>query len=217
MMNEVSNRYRCRAGFTLIELLAVIIILSLLIGASAPMVMSSIESSRLTSSGEGLMADLSVAQQASLSLGQTTEVRFYRFAPNDGFNDQESYGAYQIFQIFDQPTEDPKNPGGPLVTELQVTEPKRFREGVLIAPSESPLVTRAAQQSEGGRYFLAPGATYAAFRFTSEGSTNISIPLREAYLTLAAFPGGVASTNLPQNIYTIQINPSTGNLRSYRP
>ena len=217
MSNATSNRCKRPTGFTLIELLAVIIIVSLLIVASAPAVLSSIESSRLTSSGEGLMADLSLAQQTSLSLGQTTEVRFYKFAPDDGFGDSASYAAYQIFRIYDQPTEDPKNPGGALVTELPITEPKRFREGVLLAPTESPLVTREPEQPEGGRYFLETGATYAAFRFTSEGTTNISIPMRESYVTLAAFPGGVASPTLPKNIYTIQINPATGNLRSYRP
>ena len=219
-LQSVLARATCRLGraaFTLVELLAVIVIMSLIIAASAPMVFSSIASSRLTSSGESLLADLSLAQQTSLSLGQTTEVRFYKFSPDDGFGGASSFGAYQIFRVYDQPTEDPKNPGGALITEQPLTEPKRFREGVLAASAESPLITQGSLQPEGGRFFLISGASYAAFRFTSDGSTDIKTPLRQSYITLAAFSGGAESSPLPPNIYTIQINPSTGNLRSYRP
>ena len=210
---------RMRSAFTLIELLAVIIVMSLLIAATAPMVFSSLAASRLTSTGESLLADLSFAQQTSISLGQTTEVRFYKFKPENGFDDASSWGGYQVFRVFDQPTQNPKNPTGPLVSELPLTEPRRFREGVLAASAQSPLLTTGALATESGsvQYFPVAGANYTSFRFTSDGSTNITLPLNGSYITLAAFSSGEESATLPANIYTIQINPSTGNLRSYRP
>ena len=61
-------------------------------------------------------------------------------------------------------------------------------------------------------------ATFKRILFYPNGSTNVSVPLREAYVTLVGVNGQAIDTSKPPpNFYTIQIDPVTGRAKAYRP
>ena len=75
-------------GFTLIEMMVVVAMIALIVAAVAPMVFGTLISTRLSSAGETLAGQISLAHQIAVSRNMTVEVRFYEYddpeAPGSG-------------------------------------------------------------------------------------------------------------------------------------
>lgn len=195
-------------GFTIVELIIVVAIASMLLAFSTPYVLSSLQATSLTSSGDMLMHKISQAQQRALTENRPVALQFY-------FYDKEGIEACHAVQLV---SVDP-------VTNVAASleEPVYWSEGrtVLVSGDLSPVFAEIAPADKGEAEFepfSSRGATFFRVRFYPGGSTSLSVPLRQAYVTL------VGSNNYqeemsepPSNYYTVQIDPVAGRVRSYRP
>jgi hypothetical protein len=66
--------------------------------------------------------------------------------------------------------------------------------------------------------FKTIGATYTSIVFFPDGSTNLTLPLKKAHLTvLYRTQCNATEAAPPSNYYTIQIDPVTATTTAYRP
>ena len=206
-MNTHTRKNR-QPGFTIIELIIVVAIISLLLAFSAPYALSSLQAASLSSSGDLLMQKISQAQQRALTENRPVALQFY-FYDQDGI---EACHATQLVSV------DP-------VTNvaLPLEEPVYWSDGraVLVSGALSPVFTQIAPADTGEvefEPFRSREATFFRVRFYPGGSTSLSVPLRQAYITLVASNNYQEEmTEPPSNYYTVQIDPVAGRVRSYRP
>lgn len=197
------------AAFTLIEMLIVITIISILFLIATPYTTGSLRAHRLSSAGDGLLFRISLAQQTAVTESRLTELRFYYYG-NNGVS-----GAYACQLMDYDPTTNKSTPAEP---------PMYFGEEsvVMIDGPLSPIFSGTLEPGDFGNAdqepFKAKNATFKRILFYPNGSTNISVPLRNAYVTLVGVDGMVIDTSKPPpNFYTIQIDPITGRAKAYRP
>lgn len=202
-----------RHAFTLIEMITVIAVVATLMAIATPLLVGSIQASRLTSTGEGMMYRLTRLQQIVATNGTPAEMRFYKY-------DKEGVSAYRAYQLFAHD----KATGESVALENPV-----YLEGDNLALLEgqlSPLLDSAAHGTTTGAWpraateepFKSMNAQYLRVMFYPDGTTSLNTTLRNAYLTIAdetLVQSG--QQGLPPNYYTIQIDPVTGRAKSYRP
>jgi uncharacterized protein (TIGR02596 family) len=210
------KRKACSA-FTLIEMLCVLTVVGIVAALAAPGMQVVFVGSALTHSGQMVTEQLALAQQKALSTNHAIEVRFYQFAdpsmPGESASNPAS-GQYRAMQIFD-------------VTAVNVplTKVLRLATSVVIDSSAtcSTLINSAAstsvpQLSTGaGEQVTIPQAGTAynvvAFQFTPGGATNL-LATGSWFLTLRSMHD---SSSPPTNFVTIQIDPTNGHIKDFRP
>lgn len=211
-----SALYNKRA-FSLIEMLIVVSVVGILLAFAAPQLFSLIQSTSLTSEGTALRNRLSQAQQIALSQNTDVEVRF--FSMKDAGN-AELDNAYRGFQFYRY------NEYGQL---LPVSQFFRIRPPIVINEPLSTLV----QGNSGGGNFLSPSKgtapipvvsdlqtfDYVSFRFKPDGSTDLPGRSKDGndtwYFTLTK--GLPTDAAVPDNYFTVQLDPFNGRVTSYRP
>jgi len=207
-MNLPRTHHRQLAAFTLIEMIVVMTLIAMLVGIAAPFVASSMQASRLTAAGDAVLFRLSTAQQTAVSENRPVEFRIYFYkegATQGGHACQLGY--------YDSVTG----------KSTAIEAPEYFGENsvVLLEDGNSPLFFKGAQTAlTSGNAEASPfkelNASYRRIVFYPNGSTNISLPLRDAYITLVGSSSS-ASGQLPPNYYIVQIDPVTGRSKAYRP
>jgi uncharacterized protein (TIGR02596 family) len=220
------------SAFTLIETLVVVSIVVLILTLTTPTLLSTMQASRLSSSGDTVVGFLSEAQQMSMSQNIPIEVRFFQYTT--ALSSQNLFRSMQMFKV-----ETPPLSGGGAMTEAltPVGVLTRLPDSIIIPEdvSLSPLLSSGgfpdAKPSGTGTYSGSDQATYSAVRYMPDGScrqvsavngtslaTLIYQSIQDSFLTLCAdINQDVTVDNLPKNFYTIQIDPYTGKTRTYRP
>lgn len=197
-----------RSAFSLVEIMVVLAIVTAVMAVGTPYVFSSIQSASLTSAGDTLMQKISQAQQRALTENKVIGLEFYFYA-KDGV---EACHALRMVSI-DAAT----NAATPL------EEPVYWGDGrvVLVNGALSPLFasTPAADTGTAAHEpFKGLEATFHRVRFYPGGSTSLTIPLRQAYVTMVGSNRYQKEmTDPPPNYYTVQLDPVAGRSRSYRP
>ena len=204
-------------AFTLIELLAVLAIIAILTALTVPAIAPILRSSNINAAAEIITDQLDLARQVTLTQNRDVEIRFYQLGAKTNPADVQ----FRAFRCFYADTTDPAQ-AQPISKMIYLPEP------VIISadPTQSTLLdysnasrsglTRAQENLPVG------GPTYyVSFMFRPTGGTNLSPidpPTGNWYLTLYLENAPInASTHLPANYFTAQIDPVTGHVRAYRP
>lgn len=208
-------------GFTLIELLAVLAIMGILLFLVVPVTASLQEAGNLAYSGQVVVDELAVARQYAASGNQTVYVRF--IIPSN--STYQGYTAIQIWRA------DPANPG----QFLAMDRADWLAAGVEISanPALSPLVSTLVSGTTGT--MPAGSATPGKFvYFAIRPDGNVSVPNPPAGVNVATATNAAyqflpsyfltllpvrddASTTLPKNYVTLQVNPDTASTQIFRP
>lgn len=202
------SRHPC-GGFTLLELVVVIAIAVLIFAMATPYTLSAIQAASLTAAGDSLVQKISLAQQRAVTENHPVGVDLY-FYVKDGM---KACHAMQLISY------------DPATGETKTLEPPAFwSEGraVLLDGTLSPMFTSTQSPSDAGEVKTQPftdlEATYKRILFYPNGTTNLHVPLRNAYVTLVSIRNFQEDlTTPPPNYYTVQVDPVTGRTRSYRP
>ncbi len=219
----------------MIEMLVVVTIIVLLLAFSTPALMRTMQASRLASIGDSLMGAISEAQQISSAQNVPVEMRFFSYPDPDFPGTTSLFRAYQLFKIV-LITDTAGGPGTLKESLVPVGNLVRLPDGIIIASkaelSEALAGDGLPDTKDGAEpgYVGVTGATYKALRFMTDGSCRtVSVTesgfaqlnyqtLPKSFFTITYDTGeDVTLSNLPNNFYTIQVDPFTGKARNYRP
>lgn len=204
---RLSTIIRQAQAFSLVELLVVIAIVAILTSFAAPSLSSVISGSNLNRAGQLVNDQLALARQEAVTKNCDIHVRFFTLN-TPGLS---GVRGVQLWRVEESATGPVTNAFGRMVL---------LPDGVLINSNSSLSPLLSLSSSTGG----ISGSTnlpsygnvsYKGFRIRANGSMDNAIAANN-YLTLQnANPPPTASA--PDNYYTLQVNPITGKVISYRP
>jgi len=193
------------AGFTLIEMLVVIVILGLLIAISAPGIDGILRSTRLSAAADDVRNFLSSAQQLAVAQNVEVEVRLYESVSGTAVDDTPRVRRLRtlVLRTSDMGVEGDYKP-----------------EGVALKLDDSMAISSETQlTSLLGRAFKSAGTNeegrYVSFHFFPDGSTDL--PSTQAWFLTILEAKHASQQNAPANFVTIQVHPTSGKLRTFRP
>lgn len=227
------------------ELLVVISVIAIVAGFAVPAVTTMIKGSQLTQASQMVTDQIALARQTALSKNRSVEVRFYKFAssesPGETPGDPKTgfFRALQVFEILDNGAALPlapiqRLPINVIINEVKLSTILDKGERTRIDKAKlSPADPEIPDPAVGKNY------EYVALRFLPDGSTDLPMTGTTGkegssatkgdvwYLTLhgtnlpktgasAGTSDGMVTT-LPDNYFTLQIDPVTGSTRAYRP
>lgn len=217
-----SGRKRLSGGFTLSEITVVIAIMAILMALAASSLKGMMDTLRMK---EGIFTIRSVmerARQLAITLNRDVTLRIYRL-PDDGGGEAWRSFEYGVEKLVTDPDDreykDPTTPGfRPRFVPSAPAE--RLPAGLIIHPSTtfSLLVDGTRSELEKGED-TGPGGvsrSYTSFKFTPEGRCNLPIA-RSWTLTIVPDKTDVQTATLPPNYAVLQLDPSTADVRVYRP
>ncbi len=193
-----------RAGFTLVELLVVIGVLLLMAVLVVPAVGPLLTGANVSSATEMVADQLSYARQVALSENRPVEVRFYEYSDTAGSDKQGR--AMQLWKVRADGSKVAHGKVMRLPTNIIINPDT----AVTRLPSAASTSTLPAAERPGS---LPSGSSLRSFQFRPDGSTNLP-PSEKWYVTLQSenTPGSPA-----MNFGTVQIEPFTGGVFTYRP
>ncbi|MDA7920133.1 Verru_Chthon cassette protein D [Verrucomicrobiales bacterium] len=199
---------RSSGAFSLIETLAVLTIVSLLLSMSVLGINSIADSTDLTSNGDQIVSHLVQARQRALSDNAHVEVRIYP--------PLESAAAKQWMMVLArQGLEDSSSAlQKPLILSDSIAISKSPVYSSLIALREKRQDETLMSRASG------PKREYLSFRYFPDGSTNLPLnPNGDTWHLTVTSRKYIerAEAPLPDNFYTIRIDPFTGAVRAFRP
>ncbi len=235
MKARLNSSTRSASGMTLLELLAVLGVISVLIGLGTPAVNGMLRSGEIGQAAQVLTDQLALARQMALSSNRQIEVRLYKFIdPQMTAGTAASVRAIQLFEVPDSAAALATAPGGrDALGYRAVSKFTRLPGPSVIIDSGNALSTLIGSAAGGnavptvssgsdlGYAIPALGTAYSVMRFSflPDGSTNL--PPQSAqiqwFFTVHDALKGDNLTAPPPNFATLQIQPSNGKVRSYRP
>jgi len=213
----VRSQQRRSSGFTLMEMLVVLTVIGVLFAFSAPQLFSLLGSNSLSSAGSLMKTKLTQAQQMALSKNIDVEVRFFKFSDSLQAQIEDEIRGFQFF-IYDE-------------TGEAVPNTQFFRVQAPVVISSDSRLSTLVQAGGKGRSPLAgqceiprgsgngrETADYVSFRFRPDGSTDLPISSggnNTWHVTLIEESSD--ASGIPDNFFTIQIDPYNGKITEYRP
>jgi uncharacterized protein (TIGR02596 family) len=200
-------------GYSLIELMVVMAIISIM-AVGAPALTSVMSSYTLTSAGQFVQAQLTMARQDALTNNRAVQVRFYLVA--DATDSKKLYRAMQSFRE----TTDSSGKA----TFTPIGQIYYMPTGVAIADSVPNAATLFATSTSGAAsstgdstHPLPPpygNTPYISFRFRPNGQTDL---LTSSLFTIVSFRSPIVANQLPGKFITFQIDAVNGATRVYQP
>ena len=203
-MEQMTNpRPPSRRAFTLVELLVVLVIFSVVAVLAMPPLQSILTRSSLDRGGQMIGDNILRARQEAVSRNRDVEVRFYRITSGK----LQGWCGIQSFRIEQNADGSTLAPIGPIAY---------LPSGIVIAESETLSPLLAADPTLRGSTNLPAyrDVVFAGFRYRANGSTGTELTTANNYLTVQSVTAPGAP---PANYYTLQVNPITGKVTTFRP
>ena len=191
------------SAFSLVEILVVMSIAVTLIALASFGISKLLASAQITQAGQMVMDTISLARQEAVRSNREVQLVFFKLPDGAGTH----WRAVQLWSV--EETVD-----GPVVKVISKLQ--NLPNGVIISEDSklSPLLTADPTimgSRDAGDY---KNAAYKGFRIRPGGSLDKAVTPDTNFITLQR----VTETGpKPVNYFTVQINPITGGLRSYRP
>ncbi len=189
--------------------IAIIVVMAALV---VPSVGSILRGNEMNRAEQLLVQQLASARQTAIARNRRVEVRFYKFDNPDDTGSTQTFCALQSFLIDETNAATPvgrltRLPASVLMNESAANSTLLTLGDKSWAPPADPKIALPGV-----------GTTYTAktFQFRPDGSTSL-VPADKWFVTLHAATAGAAASAPPPNFATIQIDPVSGAVRSYRP
>jgi uncharacterized protein (TIGR02596 family) len=211
-LNFSHSNMRAPGAFSLIELLVVIAIIAIMSALAMPAMSSILRGNEMNRAEQMVQQQLAAARQTAVARNRRVEVRFYKFDNPDDIGSTQTFCALQSFLIDENNAATPlgrltKLPASVLMNEAAANSTLLTLGDKSWAPPADPQIALPGV-----------GTTYTAktFQFRPDGSTSL-VPADKWFVTLHPATAGATASSLPPNFATIQIDPVSGAVRSYRP
>jgi uncharacterized protein (TIGR02596 family) len=209
---RIPHRRGSTEAFTITELLAVIGIMVVLIALFAPTANTILRGSNITQASDLLGGQLALARQTAAVDNRTVEVRFYAARDPEAPGNTTELRSFQIFRIEDDGTAKALGKVQQLPTAVIISPDTSF--STLVRPDRSKGFTSTDPQVSIPRAGTEYDAYY--FRFRPDGSTDLE-PTEKWYVTIHNETDSPTAGSPPANYATIQIDPVSGDIMTYRP
>jgi uncharacterized protein (TIGR02596 family) len=218
--------FRRPRAFTLLEMLVVIAIIAILAAVVVPAVAPVLRSSQMNTAGAMLVDELNFARQTALTMNRDVEVRFYQLVSTLDPKDKK-YRAVQCLAATDRSTVKTALGNLKYLPEPVIISDEKDKSGNIVSTLLDHTNTSLSGLTRGQETIsgVADPVSYVSFLFRATGGTNLAPVTATAgsttgnwYLTL--YLGNAsrnATTGIPDNYFTVQIDPVTGRTRVYRP
>ena len=199
--------------------MVVVAVIVLVASAVVPMVTGTLMANRITSAGENLSAQLSLARQLAVSGNQTVEVRFYEYPDPDAPGSVLAFRAVALVRAGSNFTAIASNNN----LGQQLGETFFLPSGIVISSASklSPPLNRLVSVIDREILIKKYGAKdYRAFRIYPDGSTDLGLQglvANQSYFTVCEEKRGAQQTDTPKNFTAVQVEPDTCRIVTYRP
>ena len=200
-------------AFSLVELLVVIALVALVSTFAMPAVGSLNRSNEITRAQQIIEQQLVSARGAAVTRNRRVEVRFYKFTGPGAIGNAQTFRAVQAFLIDENNKATPTGRIAKLPDSVLLNEVAANSSLLGLADKVNWDATNDPQVSLPG---VGTSYTAKAFQFRPDGSTCLTATNMWFVTVHSAINGATAATP-PSNFATVQVDPVSGAVRSYRP
>lgn len=191
------------AAFSLVELLVVMGITSLLLALAGLGVSKVVPAMELSRGGQTVSDTIALARQEASTLNREIQVVFVELP--DG--PDKYWSAMQLWRV-------DETADGQLVKPITALLKLPASVAITPEPELSPLLVADPSLEGSANFGGQPNVRYRGFRFRAGGLPDQSVKAGTNFVTVRRRSDAAA---VPQNYYTVQINPITGRTFIYRP
>ena len=208
-------------SFTMVELLVVMAIMTILAALSIPAILGVMRSSSLTTGSNRLVDQLNICRQFAMTKNCQVEFRFYQL-PDPNAAASAAPSVYRAFQGFSLDYGGTQTNAITKVMYLpsQIYMSSNSTASTLLTTNNPPYYVPGTTAGNALGIYPPASYNYLDFHFKPDGSTDLTPSFASPwYVSLANQHDMIqnATTGLPANFITVQIDASTGRARYFRP
>lgn len=193
-----------RRAFSLVELLVVVAILVLLLTLIAPAFNSALRGGAITRSGQTLSDQIAFARQAAIARNQTVTLRILKM-PGEGVEHEPRYRGIQAVAQQDD---------GTLKSLSRVV---KLEAGNEISDTAGLSSIIAKPSVSGNADINGANVPYVGFRFRPDGAADLDLTSTDGWYLTVVDSLKASTDAVPQNFFTVRLDPFTGQTRVFRP